>query len=148
MSKLHYTPATNTHHYMFSVKILSVLLSYRDWAVVVSVSLTRENFFSYLSPPPHHRNTGEYMYWSHSICPSVCVSDLVCMIQISLTAQPFLTKLGMVVYYHGVECHAEKLVHYLQFQGHSKGLYNQNMTISTITSELLVNQTWFDSIAS
>ena len=35
----------------------------------------------------------------------------------------------MVVYYHKAMCHVEKLVHYLQCQGHSKGLYNQNITI-------------------
>ena len=36
------------------------------------------------------------------------------------------------------EWHAEKLVHFVQCQGHSEGLYNQNMTISTISSKLLV----------
>ena len=36
----------------------------------------------------------------------------------------FLTKHGFVVYYP-----AEKLVHYLQCQGHSEGLYNENMAI-------------------
>ena len=35
----------------------------------------------------------------------------------------------MVVYYYEAMCHAEKLVHCLQCQGDSKGLYNQNMTI-------------------
>ena len=50
----------------------------------------------------------------------------------------FFTKLGMVVYYHEMECHAEKLVHYLQRQGHSEGLHNQNMTISAMSSKLLI----------
>ena len=50
----------------------------------------------------------------------------------------FGTKLVMVVYYHEAMCHAEKLVHYLQCQGHSEGLYNQNMTISIVSSKLLV----------
>ena len=36
-------------------------------------------------------------------------------------------------------CHAEKVVHYLQRQGHSKGLYNQNMTIFTISAKMLVH---------
>ena len=53
-------------------------------------------------------------------------------------SEPFFTKLGMVVYYHEVGCQAEKLVHNRQCQGHSEGLYNQNMTISTISSKLLV----------
>ena len=50
----------------------------------------------------------------------------------------FFTKLGMVVYYHEVKCYAEKLVLYLQCQGHSEGLYKQNMTIFLISSKLLV----------
>ena len=44
----------------------------------------------------------------------------------------------MVVYYHEVMCHVEKLVHYLQCQAHSKGLNKQNITISTISSKLAV----------
>ena len=38
--------------------------------------------------------------------------------------------------HHEPECHAEKLV---QCQGHSKGFYNQNMIISTISPKLLVD---------
>ena len=49
-----------------------------------------------------------------------------------------LTILGIVVCYHEVECLAEKMIHYPQYQGHSEGLYNQNMTISTVSSKLLV----------
>ena len=33
---------------------------------------------------------------------------------------------------------AEKLVHCIQCQGHSEGLYDQNMTISVVSSKLLV----------
>ena len=44
----------------------------------------------------------------------------------------------MVVYYYEAMCHAEKLVHYLQCQGHSEGLYNQNIAISVVSSKLLV----------
>ena len=42
----------------------------------------------------------------------------------------------MVVYYHEAMCHTEKLVHYLKCQGHSEGLYNQNTTISVVSSEV------------
>ena len=51
----------------------------------------------------------------------------------------------------------KNMVHYLQCQGHSEGLYNQNMTISVVSSKLLLcllncwsvcNQTWFVSTAS
>ena len=45
----------------------------------------------------------------------------------------------MVVYYYRAVCYAEnKLVHYLQFQGRSEGLYNKNMIISAVSSKLLV----------
>ena len=44
----------------------------------------------------------------------------------------------MVAYYPEAECHAEKVVHYLQCQGHSEDLYDQNVTIFAISSKLLV----------
>ena len=44
----------------------------------------------------------------------------------------------MLVYYYEVVCYAEKLVYCLQSQGHSEGLRDQNMTISTISSKVLV----------
>ena len=44
----------------------------------------------------------------------------------------------MVVYYHEAMCHAEILVHYLQCQCHSKGLYDESMTSFIISSKLLV----------
>ena len=45
----------------------------------------------------------------------------------------------MVMQHHKPEYHAEKVVHCVQCQGHSKGLYNQNMTISVVSSKLLVS---------
>ena len=40
------------------------------------------------------------------------------------------------MYYHEAMCHSEKLVHYLQCQGHSENLYDQNTTVFSISSEL------------
>ena len=40
---------------------------------------------------------------------------------ITLTAEPFVTKLGIVMHHHGPECHARKWIFCLQAQGHSKG---------------------------
>ena len=47
--------------------------------------------------------------------------------------QSFVTKLGIVVHHHEAECHVKKLGLYLQGQGHSVGLYNQNVMVSTIS---------------
>ena len=44
-----------------------------------------------------------------------------------------------MVYYHEADRHAEKLVHYLQFQGHGDVLCHQNMIISATSSRLLVD---------
>ena len=52
---------------------------------------------------------------------------------LSVYLQPFVTKLGIVVHHHEPECHAKKMGFYLQGQGHSMGLYNQNKTVSTIS---------------
>ena len=48
------------------------------------------------------------------------------------TRDHFVTKLGIVMQHHEPEGHAKNLVHCLQCQGHSAGLHNQNMTMSTI----------------
>ena len=39
-----------------------------------------------------------------------------------------------MVYYQEAMWHVEKLVHYLLCQSHSEGLYNQKITIFTITT--------------
>ena len=44
------------------------------------------------------------------------------------------TKPGVVMQHHKPECHAEKLVDCVQCQGHRKGLYNQNVTVSVVSS--------------
>ena len=62
----------------------------------------------------------------------------VCPGDIFWTTEYFVAKPGMVMQHHTPECHAEKLDHYVQCQGHSDGLYNQNMTISVVFSKLLV----------
>ena len=42
----------------------------------------------------------------------------------------------MVVHYHEAMCHAEKLVHCPQCQGHSEALDNQNIIIFIISFKL------------
>ena len=55
------------------------------------------------------------------------------------TAEHFVTKLSMVMQHHEPECHAgKKNVCSPQGQGHSKDLCDQNMTLFTISSELLI----------
>ena len=58
---------------------------------------------------------------------------LVTHVWLSVCLQPFVTKLGIVVHHHEPECHAKKMGFYLQGQGHSVGLYNQNKTVSIIS---------------
>ena len=42
----------------------------------------------------------------------------------------------MVVHHRGSVCHAERLLCGLQGQSHREGSYNQNMTASTISSDI------------
>ena len=74
-----------------------------------------------------------------SVCPITSAHYL-------LNRPIILTKLCMVVYYHEPMCHAGKLVHYLQCQSDREGLYNQNMTIFTVSSKLQIQlqPNWFD----
>ena len=62
----------------------------------------------------------------------------VCPDDMFWTADHFDTKLGMVMQHHKAESHA-KTNSCLQCQGHSEGLYDQNMIISTISCKLLVS---------
>ena len=56
------------------------------------------------------------------------------------TTEQFVVKLGMVMQHHEPECHAEKLVHCVQWQGHCEGLYIFFLkTISVVSSKLLVS---------
>ena len=58
----------------------------------------------------------------------------VCPGNIFLTTEHFVTKLGVVMQHHESECEAEKkILHCLQCQGHSKGIYDPNLTISIMS---------------
>ena len=61
----------------------------------------------------------------------------VCPDNIFRTTEHFVTKHGMVLQHCKPECHAEKLVHHVQWHGH-EGIYDQNITIFTVPSKLLV----------
>ena len=53
------------------------------------------------------------------------------------TADPFATKLGLIVYYHKPECFMKKLDCYVQGQGHSKISKCQWIFVQIISSETL-----------
>ena len=54
----------------------------------------------------------------------------VCPDDIFWTAEHFVTKPAMVMKHHKPECHAEKLVHCVQCQGHSEGGKDSTMQIA------------------
>lgn len=98
-------------------------------------------------PPPHHSNnvTGRC-----GILESLCPCVRLCSENIFWTVQPFVTKLGMVILQNKLECHAKKRKEEIKKkkkaklgccrhgQGQSKWLYNQNMTVCTISSERMI----------
>ena len=73
-----------------------------------------------------------YLSVRSSVCHAVRVSGFVR----TISPEPLnlLTNLGVVVYYHEMECHAEKLINYLQWQGQSEGLHGQNISVSLLSS--------------
>ena len=42
------------------------------------------------------------------------------------------------MHHHELECRAKRFVGYFQGQDHSKGLYDQNMTVPTVSSKFLI----------
>ena len=45
----------------------------------------------------------------------------------SVYLKHFVTKLGIVVHHHELECHTKRLVCYFRGQGHSKGSYDEHI---------------------
>ena len=64
----------------------------------------------------------------------------ICLDNIFWTAEYFVAELGMVTQHHEPVCCAEKKkVWYCQGQCYSEDVYDQNLTLSTISSELLIS---------
>ena len=135
----------------------TVPLSSSSWHVPSGISIwdtSSSGFWGtdlFTHPPLVSRGGIYFNHFVHlSVCNSVSVSNHVCWISPESLNHFFLTKFGMGVYYHEVMCHVNKLVHYIQCQCES--LYNQNQTIFTISSTLLVhlqpNMVWWYSIIS
>ena len=57
---------------------------------------------------------------------------------ISSTAEPFVTKLGIVMHHHGPECHARRLVCCLPSSGSQWRCIQSDMTFSIISVELVI----------
>ena len=66
------------------------------------------------------------------------MSRNVCPDDIFQAPKDFVTIVGIVIAHHELECHAKRIFLCPQFQGHSKGSDDQNMTVSTVSSELLI----------
>ena len=69
---------------------------------------------------------GYYIYLNHCVR---CLSGF-CVNDIFRTAQPFLSKLGIVKHHHELERCATKLVCYLQRHGYSEDSYSQVVTFN------------------
>ena len=88
---------------------------------------------------------------SVNVCPDIFS---LCGLVHSLSPEPlnhfffFITKVGMVVYYHEAMCHTEK--NWFTVYNDIDGLYNQNMTFLLYLGNCwsVCNQPWFDSTAS
>ena len=81
----------------------------------------------------------------------VKMSENVCPDDIFWSAEHFVTNLGSVcVHHHELERHAKRLFCYFQDQGHSKVLYDQNMTVLLylLNCWSFCCQTWFGSTLS
>lgn len=84
----------------------------------------------FAAEPPNQNKILGWGYLGITVC-GFCPDSIFC---ISL---PFITKLGVVVHHHKLECCAFFFFFYSCCpQGHSEGLYDQIITISTISPEL------------
>ena len=89
----------------------------------------------------------------HYHIPECCVRRLDCQVQgeghskgskypwmfiRGISFKPSVTKRGMVMYQQGLECHVKRLVSHLQSQGHDEDSYNQDVTVSAISSKVRI----------
>ena len=124
-----------------SLKILlsvTALHNYATFKQILCKTILGHNCLFLYHPSPRKKKLGGGV--DIGITPSICPFVRSCPFDISWTAQPFFTKLGMALYHHEVMCLVQKLFHYLQCQGHSKGLCNKNMPFFffTLSSKRLV----------
>ena len=93
---------------------------------------TADPFATKLGLMAHHHKVDclvkrlDCCFWSRSRSQKRCrIPVNVHLDDISSSAQPSVTKLGMVIQHHEPKCYARKFVSCLQVQGHSEGSYNQ-----------------------
>ena len=78
------------------------------------------------------------VHWDHCVRLSIFLSVRLSVHMSIFVLTIFPVILGMVVFVMKQSV-MQKLVHYLQGHDHSKGFYNQNVTIATISSKLLIH---------
>ena len=100
-------------------------------------------FYPLLSPLPWPPPMTKWLYGGGGVYIGITVSICLCvwiMSGLYLLNHFILWKqtwCGGILSWAGLSCR-KKIVCYLQDQGHSEGLYDQNMTILTMASELLI----------
>ena len=115
---------------VFSVKVttrayiikiwLHLLYHLNCWAICNQLDLIVQHH-----KPEHLEKIGSLhsrsrSQWRFKMSMNVCLDNIL------WTADHFVTILGMVMQHHEPECHGEKIVCYLQGQGHSEGSYDQH----------------------
>ena len=123
-------------------KSLTVFSRSRNWSVLIYTKLRwYSQIYYHHHPLPQPKLDGR---WRWCILKSLCVCPCVCVCVWALSRRYHLnrsTSCHQTWYggaYHERECHGIKCGCTLQGQGHSEDSYNQNMTVSIITSELMI----------
>ena len=146
-----------------SCKKIDLLFS-RSWSLQELIWSKYDNFYCiFCTADPFATKRGLIVHYHKPECPMKKIGLLhsgsrsqwrvklyVCPADIFYTIEHFVFKLGIVIHHYESECHAKRLICYFQGQGHGMSSYDQNMTIPTMSFELLFlcYQTWFDSTVS
>ena len=112
----------------------------KNWFIVFNVKVTLSGyiikirlFLLYL--------LNSWSVWNSIVSWSVLLKNGITVFKDKVTVKVqnvTISKFGMVMQHHELECHAEFCCCYFQGQGHSEGCNDQNMSLSTIFSELLI----------
>ena len=71
-----------------------------------------------------------YSLWMFRVSTDICLDDIF------WNAEPYVTNLGIMEHHYKLESNAKQILLLFSRPG-SQGLYNQNMTVSVISSELI-----------
>ena len=113
-----------------TVKVQNISECLSGWYLLNCRTFCYQTWYCDASSWAMSRKKIGFLFSRSSLQPGLMWSKYDSFYYIFWTADPFATKLGLMAHHHKLDCQVKRLDCYFQGQGHSKGSYDQNMTVS------------------